>query len=454
MSLANAAQGGTCVTTPAALHVGAVVDRSRGRWETMRYDAIVVGAGPAGSTTAREAAARGLSVLVLEKATFPRDKPCGGGVNVRTQRLLPFALGSVAERPIRGMRISLRGQDAFARSFAEPISHLTQRRRLDAFLAERAMAAGATLREGVTVKEVEREAAGVVVRTGEGTYEGRTLVAADGANGRTAGLAGLAGARWLIVALEGNVTPRGEFPLAWADRLGLDIGDDPGGYGWLFPKGDHLNVGVGVWQPLGPSLRQRLARVTQFYGFEPEELWGVRGHHLPVRQPGAPLAEGNALLVGDAAGLLDPFTGEGIYAAVWSGQVAARHLGEYLSGAAVDLDGYRREVEETLGTELRLAGRVRDVFHLSPGLYVTLIGRAPLAWRFGCRMMQGDRTYEDLARKLGPLAGGLDLVSDAVRAIPALRRRAGFDALVEPPRPERFLRSWGAGARGSANAAG
>ncbi len=252
----------------------------------MRYDAIVVGAGPAGSTAAREAAARGLRVLLLEAKTFPRDKPCGGGVNVRTQRLLPFALGAVAERPIHGMRITLRQGGGFSRSYPEPMAHLTQRRRLDAFLAERAVAAGAELCEGVAVKTIERSAAGVVVRAEGGAFAGRALVAADGANGRTARLAGLAGERWQVVALEGNVTPGGGVPEEWADRMGLDVGCHPGGYGWLFPKGDHLNVGVGVWAPLGPSLRDRLARVTRFYGFDPDVLWGVRGHHLPVRRPG------------------------------------------------------------------------------------------------------------------------------------------------------------------------
>ena len=245
----------------------------------------------------------------------------------------------------------------------------------------------------------------------------------------------------MVDTLKGNATPPGEFPAEWSDRLRLDVGGVPGGYGWLFPKGDHLNLGVGVWQPLGPSLRERLTRVCRLYGVDPDALWGVRGHHLPVRRPGAPLAEGNVLLVGDAAGLLDPFTGEGIYAAVWSGRAAARHLAAYAGGEATDLTGYASEVERALGAELRLAGRVHDAFHLAPGLAVALVDRVPGAWRFGCRMMRGERTYEDLARRLGPFAAGLDLASDAVHALPALRRRAGLDALVEPPTPERFLRS-------------
>ncbi|HET8626673.1 MAG TPA: geranylgeranyl reductase family protein, partial [Thermomicrobiales bacterium] len=308
----------------------------------MQYDVIVVGAGPAGSTAARECAARGLAVLLLDRAEFPRDKPCGGGVTVRAAGLLPFDLAPVTERVVRGVRVSLRRSRSFTRRWPGPLTYLTQRRCLDAFLVERAVAAGATLREGAVVREVERGPGRVLVRAGGEAYEGRALVAADGANGRTARLAGLAVPRLVVVGLEGNVTPPGPFPREWDDVLGLDLGGNPGGYGWIFPKGDHLNVGVGAWPAFGATLRARLDRLARFYGFDTGAIWGLRGHHLPIRQPGAPLADGNVALVGDAAGLLDPFSGEGIYAAIWSGRAAARHLTAYLAGAAPDLGGYAR----------------------------------------------------------------------------------------------------------------
>src|SRR5579872_4717814 len=122
----------------------------------MVYDVIIVGAGPAGSTTARECAERGLSVLLLDRAEFPRDKPCGGGVNVRTARLLPFDLSPVAERVIYGLRVSVHRSNSFEREAQEPLSYLTQRRRFDAFLAEKAVGAGAVLRERLGVRAVDR----------------------------------------------------------------------------------------------------------------------------------------------------------------------------------------------------------------------------------------------------------------------------------------------------------
>lgn len=366
----------------------------------MRFDVIVVGAGPAGSTAARECAARGLSVLLLDRAVFPRDKPCGGGVNVRAARLLPFDLAPVTERTMYGVSVSLRGAHRFTRRYAEPLIYLTQRRHLDTFLVEHAVRAGAILRERAPVQGVERHASHLVVRAGGETFEGRTLVAADGANGRTAALAGLTVRRQMGVALEASLTPAGGIPSEWEDVFGLDLGSIPGGYGWLFPRDDHVNIGVGGWHRFAPSLRARLDRLVRFYGFDPAGQWSLRGYHLPVRRPGAPLVDGNVLLVGDVAGLLDPLTGDGIYSAIYSGWAAGNHLAAYLSGQTPDLQGYVQEVQAGLLADLRVAGKVCGLFHLAPGAFVTLIQRRPRAWRGACRILRGDLTYTGAVRRL------------------------------------------------------
>lgn len=405
----------------------------------MRYDVIVVGAGPAGSTAARECASRGLSVLLLDKAEFPRDKPCGGGVTVRAARLLPFDLAPVTERTISSVQFSLRQTGAFTRQASQPLTYLTQRRHLDRLLLERATNAGVVLRQRAPVRAIEREAAHVVVRAGGEAFVGRTLVAADGANGQTARLAGVNVRRRMTIALEGNIAPSDSagFPPRWEGTLGFYLGTLPGGYGWIFPKGDHLNVGAWGATHVGPRLRGALDRVARYYGFDPAGLRGLRGHHLPVRQPGAPLVDGQMLLVGDAAGLLDPFTGEGIYGAIWSGRIAAAHLAAYLGNHAPDLRGYARQVGCEFLPELRAASQLADLFHLIPATYMRLGRYTPFSWRLICRLSRGEQTYLDLRRALGPLALGLDLASDLLGATPWLQRRAG---LHDVPVPARFFR--------------
>lgn len=402
----------------------------------MRYDVIVVGAGPAGSTTARECASRGLKVLLLDKAHFPRDKPCGGGITVRTAHLLPFDLAPVTERVIRGVHFTHRQTGGFTRYATAPLTYLTQRRAFDAFLLDHALQAGATLLEGASVRAVERYRTHALVRVGGEAFEGRTVVAADGANGRTARLAGLAGSRWQIVALEGNITPAGGVPPSWQDVLGLDIGGYPGGYGWLFPKGDHLNIGVATAHHLGPSLRRRLERLTRAYGFELAAMWGLRGYHLPIRHPDAPLVDQNIVLVGDAAGLLDPLSGEGIYSAVWSGQAVAPHLAAYLGGETQDLSGYRRDVEQVLVPELRTAHRWADLAHVAPAIAAAMLHYAPGVWTGLCGLVRGEQSYRSLYQSIGPLSGVVDLASDMIRVCAPVQRWAD---MLDPAPPERFL---------------
>ncbi len=402
----------------------------------MRYDVIVVGAGPAGSTTARECAGRGLSVLLLDKTEFPRDKPCGGGVTVRAARLLPFDIAPVVERVAYGINITLHQSQEFTRHSSSPIFYLTQRRHLDAFLLNSALEEGVTLRERSAIREVNRHESHVVVRTNSEAFEGRSLVAADGVNGKTAALAGATVKSWFHVALEGNITPTNGVPEKWRNAFGLDMGGIPGGYGWLFPKGDHLNVGAGGWKFVGPTLRKRVDRLAQFYGFDPSEVWGLRGHHLPIRQPDSPLADGNLLLVGDAAGLIDPMTDEGIHSAIWSGRVAAKHLTAYVGGEIADLSAYQREVERELVMQLWVSRRFHDLFHLSPALFLKIERHTLILWKLASRIMRGEQTYTGVMSRHNLINTAIDFGSDLVRVTPFLQRLAG---LQYPAPPQRFF---------------
>jgi geranylgeranyl reductase family protein len=391
----------------------------------MNYDLIVVGGGPGGSTAAREAAAAGARVLLLDRAAFPREKPCGGGVNLRAARLLPFDLSPVVERTITGVRFSLRLGGGFTRRYPGTLTYMTQRSRLDSFLVEQAVAAGAELREREPVRAVESNGR-VTVRTRSGAYAGSVLIGADGANGVTARHSGLAGRRDLAVALEGNIRPHGGVPAQWRDTLALNLGGIPGGYGWLFPKEDHLNVGVGGWKYLAGSFRVHLDRLTRHYGYQPSAITDLRGHHLPVRRAGAPIARGRVMLVGDAAGLIDPLSGEGIYAAIASGRIAATHALAALDGRVPDLRGYEREVDCELGPELVVSSHLQDVFNLMPPAYVEILRRSDRLWHWLCRIIRGEETYATLKRRAGPFGLLIDGASWMTRHNALLARRAGL----------------------------
>src|SRR5256714_7012547 len=122
------------------------------------YDVAIIGAGPAGSTAAYRLASAGATVLLLDKATFPRDKPCGGGVTGRAARLLPFSIEPVVEDVIDRLECRLQYGPQFERAARAPLAYMTQRKRLDHFLLQQAAEAGAAGRDGGKVTDVRADA--------------------------------------------------------------------------------------------------------------------------------------------------------------------------------------------------------------------------------------------------------------------------------------------------------
>jgi len=363
---------------------------------TSDFDVIVAGGGPAGSTAARECASAGLTVGLLDKAEFPRDKPCGGGVTIRCAKQLPFDLSAVSERDVTGVRFSAPGV-SIGRWSQSPLTYMTQRINLDGFLIEKAQQAGVSVMQRMAVRGVKTGREGYVITAGGREIRCRYLVAADGANGVTARLAGIDVPRWKGIALEGNVHAD-PLPERWRSTIGVDFSHIRGGYGWIFPKGDHVNIGLGGWRDSGPALRSRLAALTRSYGFEAEALRNLRGYPLPVRQPGAPIARDRLLLIGDAAGLLDPFTGEGIFAAIWSGRAAARKIVEDMVDGRSDAGSrYVEDVQAHLLPDLRVSRKLAGLFHLAPWAWTHGM-RVPAVSRLAFRLLTGEQTYSQTSK--------------------------------------------------------
>jgi geranylgeranyl reductase family protein len=343
------------------------------------YDAIVVGAGPAGSTCAYRLATAGASVLLLDRARFPRDKACGGAVTARALRELPVGIEQVVETVVSRFELRLRHRRGFSRTAPVPLAHMTQRRRLDAYLVARAVEAGVELRDGT--------AAAAIRQNGVDGDDARVVIGADGANGisrRT-----LHTPRRHAVALEGNLAHTIAARERYAERLVLEFGTIPGGYGWIFPKGNHVNVGVGGWESDASNLRTHLARLCKVHGFDPGSLTDVRGHRLPFRKRGSTLAAGTIALVGDAAGLADPLSGDGMYEAALSARLASEHALRILAGQHDCFSGYAQELDACLAPLMRISWGAKYAFDRLPLLSFT-VARTPQFWNFVTRMMQGE----------------------------------------------------------------
>lgn len=398
-----------------------------------RYDVVVAGAGPAGSTAARALARSGASVLMLDKQKFPRDKPCGGGVTLRAASVQDVDLSPVIERTIYGARISLRLGESFDRRYREPLTYMTQRCRLDALLAERAAESGADFHDGEGIRAIDVGGSGfnltpVRITTDRDAYTARIFIGADGANGPSGRLLGLRPRFEEAVAFEGNLPYSADILEEWRDYAALDFGGLAGGYAWVFPKAEHLNVGVGAWKYAGFTLRPKLAELCRRYGFDPAALEGVRGYHLPIRIPSPnDVGLGSIAVAGDAAGLVDPLTGEGIHMAFESGRLVVDSALAVLRGEARSMTHYQRAVEHHLQPELEISRKLQELFTFAPPPYLALLRRSHKAWHFVCRLIRGDITYLDFMRAIGPVVYALDFFSTIAR-----RRRESRVAALTP----------------------
>jgi len=374
-----------------------------------RFDVLVVGAGPAGSTAAYRLASEGARVLLADKATFPRDKPCGGGLTMRAVRQLPFPVDPVVEDRTTRVRLGLDFTRRVERHMDEPLVLMTQRKRLDAYLVEQAVRAGAEFRDGVKVSDLALEEGGVQAQVDGSRVASTHALLADGANGVSARAIGLDDGRDYGVALEANVPYGVVSETEYRGLLCLELANVPGGYGWVFPKRDHVNVGVGGWEREGPRLREHLMRFCREYGIPESSLEDVRGYRLPLVHPRARLAKGRVALLGDAAGLVDPLSGDGIYEAFLSARLAAKAV---LAG---DLESYDRDLRRALSSQLAAAWGAKVALDRFPRLTYAVV-RTPFLWNAVVSLIGGEVPSPSAMR-------GLRRAS--MRAVEAIARASG-----------------------------
>lgn len=365
-------------------------------------DVAIIGAGPAGSVLGYLLAGDGVRVVLIDKARFPRPKVCAGGLPDKVLRVLPFDISSVIEREVFDVTVTHRLGGGFTKTYSSPLIYTVSRDKFDNLLAGQARNAGALLLDDQKPTSIGFENGSWTVRTAGASVRAPLLAGADGA--------------YSIVARTLKIRPGEEFhtglqievPFDSVRETGVpgkgivfDLGTMKDGYGWIFPKRETLSMGVKGPMCTGRRLMLYLERLLDHFGvpFYPGK---VSGHLIPHRLRASPIATDRALLVGDAAGLADFWTGEGIFHAIRSADLAARHITAFLEGRANSLRGYESAVDSKMMPEFLVSHQFSRAFNYVHPIIFAMLEKLDYPWDVFCRIMRGDRTLAEVRKRLRP----------------------------------------------------
>jgi geranylgeranyl reductase family protein len=375
------------------------------------HDVIVVGAGPAGATLAYELAKKGVGVLVLEKEKLPRYKCCAGGVTSRAARLLDCDISQVAEDIIYEISFTFNLGNPFLGQHSQPLIYTVMRAVFDHFLVQRAQQMGAVLSDGQKVTQIQMNADWAEISTGDSAFRSRLVVGADGAYSVVARELGMGRNIGYLVGIESEIVVAEEELAKWKSRIQIDLGAIPGGYAWVFPKRNYLSIGAGCHASGARNLNRQYQRFLNSLSIGNYTIAKSSSHLIPTYTKGRLIWQDKALLLGDAAGLTDPLTGEGIYYAIQSARLAAPVIENFLLRGKVGLQDYQQIVERKIISELRIARTLSRYFIRFPHLTFRMLKKSDGVWRAERNLMLGEIDYATVKEEVGGFKGILTHLS-------------------------------------------
>ena len=362
-------------------------------------DVIIIGAGPGGSNAATVALRGGLSVLQIDAATFPRVKPCAGGVTAKAAAALQLGFGPLSSRPFTAVEFNVWRSRTNRFGHREPVLHTVCRPDFDNDLVQRNLAnPGFTFVDGCRALRVDYDGRFTVATT-KGTLTGRQLIGADGAYSVVNRTFRVSTPRALATAVEINIAPGVGSPAVPC----FDYGAIDRGYGWVFPKGDHLSVGL---YTLSPRTRQIRAQFLAYLRskrvpVQDESLPDLESFRVPIGGFRLRVPECPVYIVGDAGGFADALTGEGIYSALESGRLAGEAAVAVARGRDTHRAYYRRLWQSVL-CDTALTFFAARHFYKDVDRGVRVLER-PLVWRTLIEGAARGATLSESALKSGSL---------------------------------------------------
>jgi geranylgeranyl reductase family protein len=379
------------------------------------WDVAVVGAGPGGLSAAHAAASAGARTIVLERAEHPRYKTCGGGLIGTSLTIATSRIEVPARDTVGAITFTNDGRRAFTkRSPGRPLLTMVRRDDFDHAWYAAAVSAGAHVRQNALVRAIDQDAdSASVVLTDGSVVTANVVIGADGSAGVSSRHVGVTFDQQDL-GLEVELAATEADRSAWRGRVQLDWGPVPGSYGWVFPKDDELTVGVIMAKGKGAETKDYLARFLDRLGLADRPVRRDSGHLTRCRAVDAPLRKGRVLVVGDAAGLLEPWTREGISYALrsgsWAGEIAAT------AKEPSDLADYDRKVAESLLPEMAAGRRLLRVFVKHPALVHGAMATPP-GWRAFKSFCRGELSMANVLKR-PPIRVAVNLLGGRLLAGP------------------------------------
>ncbi len=359
------------------------------------WDVVVVGGGPAGSMAARSAARASARTLLIDRSHFPRYKVCGGGLVGASLAALPRDVVVPSRGVADAVTFTHRFGGAVTRRADAPFMTLINRADFDEQLVASAVASGVAVATGITLRGLAQVGNEVVLTTSVGVIRARAVVGADGSSGQTSRYVG-ADFEQVDLGLEVELDVPAGVRDRWRGRLHLDFGQVAGSYAWVFPKGDTLTVGAIAAKGNSSWEKAYLGVFLAALGLDRYSTEPAAGHITRCRHPSSPLSRGRVLVCGDAAGLMEPWTREGISFALRSGRVAGRSAAALAADETGGEDitrAYAASIDSTLGAEMRGGRELFGVFERHPRAFHAALAHTGVGWRAFERLSRSDTTF-------------------------------------------------------------